>query len=198
MATIGPIGSRRNENSKLSYRIADTQKLLARARRVRLLVLDVDGVLTDGRIVLTEDGRQTKCFDVRDGFGLVLAKQAGWKLALITAERSGTVTHRARRLKVDWVAQYARDKRLALERCLKHFRVPLEAVAYVGDDLLDLPVLKRVGFSAAPADAEDLVKRHVHYVTRAKGGRGAVREIVEVLLKAQGRWEELVERRYLS
>ncbi len=161
---------------------------------MKLLILDVDGVLTDGRIVLNEEGGQTKFFDVRDGFGLVLARAAGLKTALITAERSRVVTFRARRLKVDWVAQFARNKHRALERCLKHFRLGPETAAYVGDDLLDLPVLTRVGFSAAPTDANEEIKRRVHYVTRLKGGRGAVREVIELLLKAQGRWDSILHR----
>jgi 3-deoxy-D-manno-octulosonate 8-phosphate phosphatase (KDO 8-P phosphatase) len=161
---------------------------------VKLLILDVDGVLTDGRIVLDDRGGQTKFFDVRDGFGLVLARQAGLKTAIITAERSPVVTYRARRLQMDWVAQFARDKDAALQRCLKHFRLGPEAAAYVGDDFLDLPVLTQVGFSAAPADGHEEVKRHVHYVARLGGGRGAVREVIEVLLKAQGRWSPILQR----
>ncbi len=170
---------------------------LARARKVRLLILDVDGVLTDGRMVLGSDGVQTKFFDVRDGFGLVLARDAGLKTAIITAERSRVVGFRARRLKVDWVAQFAREKESVLQRCLAHFRLPASAAGYVGDDLLDLPVLTRVGFSAAPSDADPVVKRHVRYVTRLEGGRGAVREVVELILKAQGKWDSVL-RRYLA
>ena len=163
---------------------------------MRLLILDVDGVLTDGRIVLSSDGGQIKFFDVQDGFGLVLARQAGLKTAIITAERSRVVAFRARRLKVDWVAQFARDKAKALRRCLAHFRIPAEEAAFVGDDLLDLPVLTRVGFSAAVASADPEVKRHVHYVSRLPGGRGAVREVIEFILKAQGSWPKIL-RRYL-
>ena len=168
-----------------------------RARRVKLLILDVDGVLTDGRIVLSSDGGQIKFFDVRDGFGLVLARQAGLKTAIITAERSRVVTFRARRLKVDWVAQFARDKAKALSRCLTHFRIPAQEAAYIGDDLLDLPVLTRVGFSASVASADPEVKRHAHYVSRLPGGRGAVREVIEFILKAQGSWPKILKR-YLS
>jgi len=151
-------------------------------------------VLTDGRIILSSDGGQIKFFDVRDGFGLVLARQAGLRTAIITAERSRVVTFRARRLKVDWVAQFARDKGKAFRRCLRHFRIPAMETAFVGDDLLDLPVLTQVGFSAAVAGAVPEVKERVHYVTRLQGGRGAVREVIEFILKAQGRWLGIVGR----
>ncbi|MBI3333029.1 MAG: HAD-IIIA family hydrolase [Candidatus Omnitrophica bacterium] len=168
------------------------RKLAARARRVKLLILDVDGVLTDRRIVLSSNGAETKSFDVQDGFGLVLARKAGLKIAIITAERSSVVTLRAQQLKVDWVAQFARDKGKALERCLAHFRISPAKAAFIGDDLLDLPVLRRVGFSASVADARPEVKRRVHYVTAARGGRGAVRELVELILHAQGHWQRIV------
>ncbi len=166
----------------------------ARARKVRLLVLDVDGVLTDGRITLDSHGNQIKSFYVRDGFGLVLARHAGLKTAFLTAERSGAVAFRAKQLKIDWVAQGALDKGPAFQRCLAYFRLSPEAVGFIGDDLLDLPVLTRVGFSATVSDAPEEVKRHVHYVTTASGGRGAVRELVELILNSQGRWDRLVQR----
>ena len=156
------------------------------------MILDVDGVLTDGRIVLSSDGGQIKFFDVRDGFGLVLARKAGLKTAIITAERSRVVSFRARRLKVDWVAQFARDKAKAFRRCLAHFRIPAEETAFVGDDLLDLAVLTQVGFSATVAGADSEIKRRVHYVSRLPGGRGAVREVIEFILKAQGRWTKIL------
>ena len=168
--------------------------LLTRARRVKLLILDVDGVLTDGRIIVSDGGKQLKAFDVQDGFGIVLAHGVGLKTAIITAERSEVVTLRARRLQIGWVAQFARNKAKALDRCLTHFKMKPEVAAYVGDDLLDLPVLRRVGLSAAVADAHPDVKRRVHYVTAARGGRGAVRELVELILKAQGHWPAVLRK----
>ena len=168
-----------------------------RAKKIKLLILDVDGVLTDRRIILGADGNQIKAFDVQDGFGLVLAKKAGLKVAIITAERSNVVTHRARQLKVDWVAQFARDKAKVFERCLAHFRLQPEEVCFVGDDLLDLPVLSQVGLAATVSDARPEVKRNVHFVTKVSGGRGAVREVIEFILKAQGQWKRIV-RGYLS
>ena len=169
-------------------------RLNARARKIQLLVLDVDGILTDRRIILGSDGNLVKSFDVRDGFGLVLAHQAGLKTAIITAEESPVVTHRAKQLKIQWVAQAALDKGKAFRRCLAHFRIQPEAVGFIGDDLLDLPILTKVGFSATVPDAPIEVKRHVHYITNCHGGRGAVREIVELILQAQGHWATIVKR----
>ncbi len=160
---------------------------------MKLLILDVDGILTDRRIILGSDGIQYKAFDVQDGFGLVLARKAGLKIAIITAEKSQVVTRRARQLKVNWIAQFARDKAKAFARCLAHFKIPASQVAYVGDDLLDLPILIRVGLAATASNACPEVKRRVHYVTRASGGRGAVREVVEMILRAQGHWARLVK-----
>lgn len=164
----------------------------ARARQIRLLALDVDGVLTDGRIVLDDRAGHSKNFDVHDGFGLVLWWKAGLTSAIITAERSQVVTRRARQMRVAWVAQYARDKRKAYDRLRARFRLPDEQICFLGDDLLDLPVLTQVGLAVATANAVPEVKRAAQYVTHRAGGRGAVRETIELLLKAQGRWAPLV------
>ncbi|OGX40654.1 MAG: hypothetical protein A3C53_00060 [Omnitrophica WOR_2 bacterium RIFCSPHIGHO2_02_FULL_68_15] len=169
----------------------------ARAARIRLLALDVDGVLTDGRIVLDDTEGHSKNFDVHDGFGLILWAKAGLTSAIITAERSQIVARRARQLRVAWVAQYARDKRKAYERLRAHFGVSPSAICFIGDDLLDLPVLTRVGLAIATANAVPEVRRAAHYVTRKPGGRGAVREAIEQILKAQGRWTPLVQE-YLT
>ena len=169
-------------------------KLKGCLQKIRLLVLDVDGILTDRRIMLDSDGRMVKSFDVQDGFGLVLARQVGLKTAIITAERSNIVTLRAKQLKVEWIAQGARDKGKAFQRCLRHFHLAPHAVAFMGDDLLDLPVLTRVGFSATVPDAPTEVRERVHYVTRSHGGRGAVREVVEFILRTQGHWATILQR----
>ena len=170
-----------------------TRALLAKVRRVQLLALDVDGVLTDGRIVLDDAVGHYKNFDVHDGFGLVLWWKAGHQSAIITAERSQIVTRRAKQMKIGWVAQYARDKRKAYDRLRAHGRLPASAICFIGDDLLDLPVLTRVGLAVATANAVPEVRRAADYVTRKPGGRGAVREVVELILRAQGRWAPLVE-----
>ena len=167
--------------------------LRGRAEQIRLLALDVDGVLTDGRIVLDDMLGQLKNFDVHDGFGLVLWWKAGLRSAIITADRSKVVARRARQMRVTWVAQYARDKRKAYDRLRRHFRLSDSAICYLGDDLLDLPVLRRVGLAVATANAVPEVKSAVHYVTRKPGGRGAVRETVELILKTQRRWGPIVQ-----
>lgn len=167
--------------------------LMARARRVKLIVLDVDGVMTDGRIVVSDNGSQIKNFDVRDGLGIVLARKAGLKTAILTAEASRAVSLRARKLKVDWVKQLARDKAEAFSQCLKFFRLTASQAAYIGDDLVDLPVLTKAGLSATVPEASPEVRRRSHYVTSQGGGCGAVREFIELILKAKGRWAGLVE-----
>ncbi len=169
-------------------------ELLARAQKIQLLLLDVDGILTDGRIVVDSNGAQLKAFYVRDGFGIVLARQAGLKIGFLTAEQSETVAFRARQLKIDWIAQGAMDKAKAFRECLSHFRLTADEVSFIGDDLLDLPVLLQVGLSATVPDAPDHVVKHVHYVTKKLGGKGAVRELIELILGSQGRWEAVVKR----
>ncbi|MBI4313427.1 MAG: HAD hydrolase family protein [Candidatus Omnitrophica bacterium] len=164
-----------------------------KARRIRLLALDVDGVLTDGRIVLDDLKGHSKSFDVHDGLGLVLFARSGLKTAIITAERSQVVTRRARAMKIAWVAQYARNKRKAYDRLKVHFQLLDEDICFIGDDLLDLPVLKRVGLSVATANAVPEAHQIADYITHKPGGRGAVREVVEMILKTQGRWVGLVE-----
>lgn len=174
-----------------------TRAFIERAQRIRLLALDVDGVMTDGHIVLDDMEGHSKHFDVQDGFGLVLWAKAGLTSAIITAERSQIVTRRARQLRVRWVAQYARDKRKAYERLRRQCQLPDAAICFMGDDLLDLPVLRRVGLAITPANGAPEVKRVAHYVTRKTGGRGAVREAISLILKAQGRWDPLV-REFMS
>ena len=169
----------------------------ARAARIRLLALDVDGVLTDGRIVLDDTEGHSKNFDVHDGFGLILWAKAGLTSAIITAERSQIVARRARQLPGARGAQYARDKRKGSEGLRAPFGGWPSAICFFGDDLLDLPVLTRVGLAIATANAVPEVRRAAHYVTRKPGGRGAVREAIEQILKAQGRWTPLVQE-YLT
>ena len=164
------------------------RQLRARARAVELLVLDVDGVLTDGGLYYGPAGEALKRFDVKDGHALVLAHLTGLRVAVLTARRSQIVQRRAAELWIDPVMQGFKDKRAGLAQLLKRTRVRPEAVAYVGDDINDLAPMEAVGLSACPADAAAEVRRSCHYLARARGGRGAVREIVELLLKAQGRW----------
>jgi 3-deoxy-D-manno-octulosonate 8-phosphate phosphatase (KDO 8-P phosphatase) len=165
-----------------------------RLAKIRLLLLDVDGVLTDGRIVFDNNGIETKAFDVKDGHGLKLLQRVGISVGLITGRQSEVTRHRARELAIDIVHQGAKDKLIPYRQILAETGLADEQVAYMGDDVIDLPVLRRVGFAATVADACEEVKPYVHYVSRHAGGRGAVREICDLILKGSGRWQEATAR----
>jgi 3-deoxy-D-manno-octulosonate 8-phosphate phosphatase (KDO 8-P phosphatase) len=160
---------------------------------VRLLVTDVDGVLTDGRMVLSARGDELKAFHSRDGLGLQLARRAGIRTAWVTGETSPIARVRGRRLGVDAVVLGARRKGECLAALCDRFEVPPAATAFVGDDLLDLPALQLAGLAVAVADAAPDVRAAAHLVTRAPGGGGAVRECVELILRAQGVWGSVVD-----
>jgi len=162
--------------------------------KVKLLLLDVDGVLTDGRIVYGSDGQEFKAFDVKDGHGLKLLQRAGVSIGIITGRESEVVARRASELDVKYLYQGAKDKLTPYREILQKSGLSDEEVAYVGDDLIDLPILRRVGFSATVADAIDEVKAHVDYVASRDGGRGVVREICDVLLRSLGSWDEVTSR----
>jgi 3-deoxy-D-manno-octulosonate 8-phosphate phosphatase (KDO 8-P phosphatase) len=159
-----------------------------RAQRIRLLLLDVDGVLTDGSIVLGTDALELKAFFVRDGTAIVMARREGIQVGLLSGRSSEVTARRAAELGIDLVAQGEVDKGAACARMLRLSGLSAEDVAYMGDDVLDLPVIRSVGLSAAPADAVPEVLAEAHWVSRFRGGRGAVREFVEVLLASRGRW----------
>jgi 3-deoxy-D-manno-octulosonate 8-phosphate phosphatase (KDO 8-P phosphatase) len=158
-------------------------------QRVELLILDVDGVLTDGSLFLGDAGEQYKAFNSRDGHGMRMALDGGLELAILTGRLSGVVEHRMRDLGVRHVVQGRRDKGLAVLELLEQTGYHGEQAAFVGDDIVDLPAMRRVGLAIAVADAHPLVREHAHWCTRAPGGRGAVREVCEGLLEAQGRLE---------
>lgn len=160
----------------------------ARARKVRLLVMDVDGVLTDGRMVLSDKGDELKMFHTHDGIGLALAHRAGLHTALVTGETSPIAKTRGDKLGVGAVVLGARRKGDVVEELLAERGWPREALAYIGDDLLDIPALERAGLAVTVADAVTDVKAVAHVVTKAPGGHGAVRECVELILRAQGVW----------
>jgi 3-deoxy-D-manno-octulosonate 8-phosphate phosphatase (KDO 8-P phosphatase) len=164
----------------------------ARARKIRLLVMDVDGVLTDGHMVLSDKGDELKMFHTHDGIGLALAHRAGLTTALVTGETSPIARARGDKLGVASVVLGARRKGEVVEALLAERGWPPEALAYVGDDLLDIPALERAGLAVAPSDAVDDVKAIAHVITKAPGGHGAVRECVELILKAQGVWRSTV------
>jgi len=159
-----------------------------RAERIRMLLLDVDGVLTDGSVVLLGDGQEIKSFHVRDGTAIVLARREGLDVGLLSGRSSEVTKRRAAELGIDMVTQGETDKGAAFDRILSTTGLAEDEVAFMGDDLLDLPVLRRAGISAAPADAVREVLAEVDWVSHQPGGRGAVRELVEVLLDARGRW----------
>ena len=171
------------------------QNLKDRLLKIKVVLVDNDGVLTDGRIVYGDYGDELKFFDVQDGFGMTLLKRAGFPVVILSGKKSRINNRRAKELEVSMLFQKATDKLVVFEKIMKKCKVSPEEVLYIGDDLIDLPVLRRVGFSAAVANAVPDVKEAVHYVTEKSGGRGAVREVIELLLKAQGKWDD-VTRRY--
>ena len=158
-------------------------------QRIRLVVLDVDGTLTDGRLYYGKDGEAFKAFDVRDGHGLrLLQMHGGVKLAALTGRRADLVLQRCRELSIDHVVGQSRAKGPAIEAICAELNVPLSDTAYMGDDVNDLPALRRVAFSCAPADAADEVLKEAAWVSTRAAGRGAVRELCELLLAAKASW----------
>ncbi len=173
--------------------MSDKEDIAAKVKLVRLLILDVDGIMTDGSIVYDNEGGETKTFNVRDGHGIKLMMKAGLSLALITARSSQAVLRRADELGITLVYQGTRDKLSAFEEILEETSLEQGQTAYMGDDIIDIPVLKRAGFSVTVPDAASEVKERVDYITEKKGGRGAVREVVEMILKEQGKWEGVIK-----
>jgi 3-deoxy-D-manno-octulosonate 8-phosphate phosphatase (KDO 8-P phosphatase) len=184
------------------------RQLQDRARKVRLLLMDVDGVLTDGRIYYlpASDARQrrrlapddrpvfeTKTFHSRDGLGLRLAQKCGLRIGLISGRRSPVVEYRAQELDFDFVEQHALEKLGPYQKILRAARVGEDEVCYMGDDIVDLPILTRVGLAIGVADGHPLLRKYVHYVTRARGGLGAVREAIELILTAQGKFDKVMK-----
>ncbi len=162
-----------------------------RASRIQGLLVDADGVLTDGRIVYAEYGDELKFFDVQDGAGLVFWQRAGLKSAVVSARKSRLLARRAKEMRVDTVIQGTLLKLPAYETLLKRWRLTDEQMCVVGDDLMELPLLRRAGLAVAVANGVEEVRLTAHYVTKHPGGRGAVREVVEHILKAKGLWEQV-------
>lgn len=160
--------------------------MIPQARPVRIAIFDVDGVLSDGGLHYAEAGDAMKTFDVRDGMGMKLLQNSGVELAIITSRRAGSVRERAADLGIRHVQQGVADKYSAFEALLTGLGLTPEQSAFLGDDLVDLPVFRRCGFAVTVADAPAVLKRHADYVTRARGGRGAAREFCEVILHNQG------------
>ena len=168
--------------------------LRSRVLPVRMMIFDVDGVLTDGRVIYHDDGSETKAFDVQDGHGIKLLQRAGLEVALITGRFCRAVEHRARGLGIRRVYQDAKVKLEVYQRILDETGLRDEAMGYMGDDLIDIPVMRRAGFSVAVPNASSHVLPYAHYVTRSSGGWGACREVCELILQAQGLWESATTR----
>lgn len=168
-----------------------------RYRNIELILSDVDGVLTDGGILFDNQGIESKRFHIRDGLGIRLWQRAGYQFGILTARSSHIVKVRAGELGIGLIRQGFEDKLPAAKEMISESRLAPEQVCYIGDDLTDIPVMRYVGLPVAVADAADEVRSAATYVTRLGGGQGAVRELIEVMLKAKNRWEDLI-RKYSS
>ncbi|MGD8369169.1 MAG: HAD hydrolase family protein [Desulfobacterales bacterium] len=168
------------------------EQLTEALKRIRLLLLDVDGVLTDGSIVYNDRGEEIKTFNVKDGLGLRLLMKAGIEVGIVTGRSSRALYHRCQNLGISRLHEGVRDKVAALEAILVETNLTERQVAFVADDLPDLPMFPRVGLAVAVGDASKVVREKAHWITGAPGGKGAVREVCELILKAQGRWQQLV------
>jgi 3-deoxy-D-manno-octulosonate 8-phosphate phosphatase (KDO 8-P phosphatase) len=169
-------------------------QIVERARRVKILITDIDGVMTDGRIIYSIYGDELKFFDVTDGFGISLLSKVGIKTVIMTAKKSRIVKQRGKDLKVARVYAGFLDKLIPFNDLLKRFKVTAEEICFIGDDLIDFPVLKRVGFAVSVPNAVEEVKAAAHYITTRHGGRGAVREVCDLILKSQDKWGDATDR----
>jgi 3-deoxy-D-manno-octulosonate 8-phosphate phosphatase (KDO 8-P phosphatase) len=168
----------------------------ARLKKIKLLILDVDGVMTDGRIIFDSNGVESKFFNVKDGHGIKMLQRSGIEVGIISGRESMVVTNRAKELGIERVYQKSLDKLTPFRTILADTGLAEDEVAFIGDDVIDIPVLRRVGFAAAPADAVAEVFPHVHYIAAKSGGWGAVREICDLIMKTQGTWPEVTARYY--
>jgi 3-deoxy-D-manno-octulosonate 8-phosphate phosphatase (KDO 8-P phosphatase) len=167
--------------------------ILSKARKIRLLLLDVDGVLTDGRILYDEQGRETKFFHVHDGQGIRWLLKEDIKVGFLSGRSSGAVEMRAKELGISFLFQGIKDKMILYEKLLQKTKLYPAQVSYMGDDFIDLRLLKNVGLSVSVSNSHPLIQKEVDYVTQAAGGFGAVREAAELILKAQGKWESILK-----
>lgn len=170
------------------------QDAFERAKKIRLLAFDVDGVLTDGRIYISDKGEECKAYNIRDGLGMKLLQECGIKLALISGRTSRSVEARAQDIGIALLYQGVDDKVAVLEALMQELDLRAEQCGFMGDDLVDLPAMRRAGFSLSVADAPPLVRERAHYVTKSKGGHGAVREACEFIMRAQGVLEQKMAR----
>lgn len=171
-----------------------SEELAERIKPISLLLMDVDGTLTDGRLYYSAEWIESKAFDVTDGFGIQAIRSFGLKTGIVTGRVSTIVEERAKELGIEIVHQGRFEKDKILDKILSEEGLEERQVAFIGDDLFDLPILLRVGFSAAPADAHPEVKQRVHFVSDFNGGWGAVRQVCELILKVQDHWESLMKK----
>ncbi len=174
-----------------------SEDVAKRAAKTRLLIFDVDGVLTDGRLYFDDNGAEAKAFHSQDGHGIKMLHDGGIKIAIITGRQSNTVKYRMENLGIDLVYQGQRDKRPAYRELLEELQLEPEQVAYMGDDVVDLPVMSQVGLALATADAHPMVLQHSHWVSMRNGGLGAARDACEMLLHAHGKLDSMLQS-YLS
>ncbi len=172
----------------------EAAEVTSRAARITHLFLDCDGVMTDGAIISLPDGQEAKRFDIHDGHGIVLWRRAGRKVGIITGRGGPALERRVEELQIEYLIQKTYDKLGAFQALVEREGIEHDAIAYMGDDVVDLPLLRRVGLAIAPPNAVSEVLDHAHIVTSKSGGNGAVREVIELLLKVQGRWDELMSR----
>ena len=171
-----------------------SDEMIDRVQRLRLMVFDVDGVLTDGTLYFSEAGAELKAFNSRDGHGIKMLRQSGVEVAILSARSSRAVEMRAAELGISLLQQGTADKGAAFDDLVARLRIPAAAAGYMGDDVVDLPVFARCGFAVSVPEAPDMVRERAHHVTRTPGGRGAVREVCELIMRTQGSLERVVAR----
>ena len=172
------------------------QDILEKAKKIKLVVFDVDGVLTDGRIIIGDDGQEYKAFNSRDGHGMKLLQYTGVEIAIITGRTSKTVEHRMNGLGINHVYQGKRIKLPVFEALIDELGLSPDECAYVGDDWVDLAIMGRVGLAVAVQDADNVVKKHAHWITPSRGGMGAAREVCELIMEGQGNLQDQIERHF--
>lgn len=170
------------------------QSITDKFKKIKLLLLDVDGVLTDGSIIYDDMGSQIKVFNVKDGLGIRLLMLSGVQVGIATGRRSKALLHRCENLGISLILDGLSSKADVLNAIFKQTGILADEIAFVGDDLMDLPLMQKAGISIAVADAHELIRRHADMVTRASGGKGAVREICETVLKARNQWDNVIKR----
>ncbi|WP_417499056.1 3-deoxy-manno-octulosonate-8-phosphatase KdsC [Methylophaga sp.] len=172
------------------------QDILEKAKKIKLVVFDVDGVLTNGQIIIGDDGEEYKAFHSRDGHGMKLLQFTGVEIAIITGRTSRTVEHRMQSLGIKYVYQGQRVKLPVFQQLIKELKLSPEECAYVGDDWVDLSIMSRVGLAVAVQDADPIVKKHAHFITTSNGGHGAAREVCELIMEGQGNLQDQIERHF--